>query len=462
MAFRLISDPPDDEWGFTMSNTRTKPGSYRTPRLPDRAATRPGSRGGRTRGRLAIMTAAASAALVVLTACSSSSTSGSASSGSGTASGPSIKIGVIEPVDTSVYNTPDAVAAIKAAAYAQNQAGGINGHKIEIDFCNEAADPNKATTCARKMVSDKVVATVYTLSISGAGVQIADILKAAGIPQIDEASTSVPENGLLNSYNPVPGLTIEYAGIMHQAASQGLKKLFLYGGTTTTFGQVQKLALLDGIQVVGSTTMPNTVADFAPLIQKYSSSGADFALMGTSTNQEIALINAGATSGTKVRWATNIESLTPDAIKTLGSKMDGMLLAGGLPPISATADFSDLKTFAAQVAAYHQASGDADANVATMSQGALGARASVGAIVAVARTVPDVTAASLTQALDSAKGLQLPLIGSWTPSNRLPSPFQAYSNANVYLLTVQNSQVVLDKSAKSPYDAWSTMTAFSS
>src|SRR5208282_5677208 len=125
------------------------------------------------------------AALSLLGAGCSSSSSGSGSSSSSASAAP-IKVGVIVPENTQIYNVPDVVAAMRAAAYAENKAGGLNGRKVVVDFCNEEANPNQATACARQMISDGVVATDYTLSVAQAGPQIDAILQAAGIPQLME------------------------------------------------------------------------------------------------------------------------------------------------------------------------------------------------------------------------------------------------------------------------------------
>src|SRR5258708_5331164 len=108
----------------------------------------------RLRAPTAVAAVAAVAALGLLTAgCAGSSGSSAATSNAVTSNAP-IKVGVIVPENTQIYNTPDIVAAVRAAAYAENQAGGLGGRKVVVDFCNEQANPNQATACARQMISD--------------------------------------------------------------------------------------------------------------------------------------------------------------------------------------------------------------------------------------------------------------------------------------------------------------------
>ena len=57
---------------------------------------------------------------------------------------------------------------MRAAARAINAAGGVNGHPLVVDSCNDQGDPNLSATCARKMVSDHVVATFGDISAGNA------------------------------------------------------------------------------------------------------------------------------------------------------------------------------------------------------------------------------------------------------------------------------------------------------
>ncbi len=109
-------------------------------------------------------------AVIVLIAASAcgSSTKPSAASGGTTATtatsavgatscahptGTPIVIGSIHPVGTVEQNDPDVVAAIRAGARGVNCHGGIDGHPVTVDWCNEGGSPNTASACARKMAN---------------------------------------------------------------------------------------------------------------------------------------------------------------------------------------------------------------------------------------------------------------------------------------------------------------------
>src|SRR5215471_746227 len=97
-----------------------------------------------------LATGALATALTLLTACSSgSSTNGAALTGK--TSGPAISIGLLAPTGTSAGNYDDDLAGAMAAARALNAAGGIKGHPIKIDYCNESNNVNQAAACARRL-----------------------------------------------------------------------------------------------------------------------------------------------------------------------------------------------------------------------------------------------------------------------------------------------------------------------
>jgi branched-chain amino acid transport system substrate-binding protein len=60
--------------------------------------------------------------------------------------------------------------------------GGVAGHPITLDVCQDGQTPAGTTNCVNQMIADKVVAVVY--GVSGQGGTIQTGLKAANIPLI--------------------------------------------------------------------------------------------------------------------------------------------------------------------------------------------------------------------------------------------------------------------------------------
>jgi branched-chain amino acid transport system substrate-binding protein len=101
----------------------------------------------------------AAAAGVLLAACSSG---GGGATGSGpSAAGPKlngspIKLGMI----MNPNYLPFAPSGAQAAIAAINAAGGVKGHPLELDVCNNQGDANAAAACARQLANDSsVIAT---------------------------------------------------------------------------------------------------------------------------------------------------------------------------------------------------------------------------------------------------------------------------------------------------------------
>src|ERR1700733_11110992 len=118
---------------------------------------------------------------VVATACGSSSGSSGSSSGGSASAGP-VKVMVLGSLQSQALSAPGILYGVTAGADEINAAGGLGGHKVVVVSCNDQLDINQASACARQAVSDKVLASVGSLTIYGDAV--VPILKAAGIPDV--------------------------------------------------------------------------------------------------------------------------------------------------------------------------------------------------------------------------------------------------------------------------------------
>jgi branched-chain amino acid transport system substrate-binding protein len=114
---------------------------------------------------------------------------GDSGSGSGGDTGP-IKIGVPAPLSgDSASAGQDIVAAAKVAASEINDAGGINGRKIEIVAEDDACSAQQGAQAAQKLVNSGVVAVAGGYC-SGAAVPAAPIFGRSNIPFVLDASTN--------------------------------------------------------------------------------------------------------------------------------------------------------------------------------------------------------------------------------------------------------------------------------
>jgi len=63
---------------------------------------------------------------------------------------------------------------------ALNASGGLGGKQVRLVSCNDQNNPNQIALCARKMVTQKVVAVVGGVMVNGP--TATQILQPAGIP----------------------------------------------------------------------------------------------------------------------------------------------------------------------------------------------------------------------------------------------------------------------------------------
>jgi branched-chain amino acid transport system substrate-binding protein len=145
-------------------------------------------------GALRLMASAVFFALLIalLAGCGggSSSTSSSppetkAASGEGSsegAEGSPVKFMTIVPLSGNNLTFPAEAAAAEATVKSINAEGGIAGHPIELNVCDDKNDPNEASKCAREAVEEDAVGVVGSYSLFGENIM--SILQPAAIPYV--------------------------------------------------------------------------------------------------------------------------------------------------------------------------------------------------------------------------------------------------------------------------------------
>src|SRR5437870_3922726 len=123
------------------------------------------------RGKPRMVIVGLMAAALVATACSSSSKKGVSSSANNTgataandvlgtpkaATGTPVSIGfVTDAKGTSVDNSSEIPAAQAAVKYANAYLGGIGGHPIKLDICDDKQTPSGTSDCDNQLITDKV------------------------------------------------------------------------------------------------------------------------------------------------------------------------------------------------------------------------------------------------------------------------------------------------------------------
>ncbi len=297
--------------------------------------------------------AAALGVAVLAGACSSSNSnspattgstggsSGAVSSGGAAATGSPIQIMTISPSGTASVNFPDIPTVLNAYARSVNGKGGIAGHPLKVDYCNDKNDPNAAAACARKAVSDRDIAVVGSFTTFGDSVT--PILAAANVPDIATNAVSATEYTSPISYPLVPG-PIGFAALGAKAGSECTTTDVVTIDIPATAALAPFIAqgLASAKKTVAKTVkVPPTATDYSSIVS--ATKGADCvvsALPGALLNVYLAK----ATSlGVKQKFFAPAGGVGSDSLKQFGAQLEGSYTISSFPVASDPA-WADLKS----------------------------------------------------------------------------------------------------------------------
>jgi ABC-type branched-subunit amino acid transport system substrate-binding protein len=286
-------------------------------------------------GAKVAIVAALLCAVPVLAACGGSDSESAAAGGGsagGSGGGDPIKIFVYGPFEAKGFSLPGLKTGPEAAVKKVNDAGGINGRKLELLSCNDGNDPNQAAGCARQAVQDKAVAVVGGLTTFEA--QITPILERAGIPVVGA--------------NPLTDFTSKaYFPLSGGGASSffGLAKALVanpkcdkkvgvviedYAATEGAAALVQLGVVASGGTFTGTSKAPQGARDFAPAV---AAAAAKAGCLGFFSGPQTApqIVTAMKQSG-KVTVIGSIDSAVAPALAVLGKDADGIVVTTNFLP----------------------------------------------------------------------------------------------------------------------------------
>ena len=399
---------------------------------------------------------------MVLSACSSSSKSGSSTAGSSTtagsptseggsgtqATGSPVKVGTINSVGVPALDYPDMVAAVRAAARDLNAHGGLAGHPIEVDFCNSAGTANGEASCAQKLVSDHVVATIGDLTPFSPDTTA--ILRQGGIARIGIVPENPPDEfNAPNVFLFDGGPAFDYAAVPQLAKMLGYKSMVLVtlaasaGSALVTL--TNEAAQKTGVKVASTILMPASVADFTPYAAQVQRQNVQLVSIGQIETNVIGLMKALGSLGVQTHYAINNTILEQSDYALIGEPANSLYIVGRMPPFSAQAQFPALGHFIEDMNA-EAAAGDSAAQMSKVRPIAVEPWLALLALPeALSQAhVTDVTASTVMSAMNSAKSLNMQgITPDWTPSNPGPPNYARVAQAYEYFIKVQNGQTSL-------------------
>ena len=148
--------------------------------------------------------ATATLAVGLLAGCGTKDEGGSSSEGGGNG-GDTIKIGINLELTGGVasYGTSEK-AGIDLAVDEINEAGGVDGKKLELVTVDNKSEPAEATSAALKLIDKDKVVAIIGAATSGATIAQADIANSKKTPLISPSGTSpsvtVKDDGSVNEF----------------------------------------------------------------------------------------------------------------------------------------------------------------------------------------------------------------------------------------------------------------------
>jgi ABC-type branched-subunit amino acid transport system substrate-binding protein len=222
---------------------------------------------------------------------------------------------------------PDAEAAMTAAVDSINANGGVNGHKLTLDLCDDKFDPNLASTCARTAVSNHDVAVVSAFSAFTP--QIVPILAAAGIPFINEGPAAPIDFTSPDEFPLSGGTPVAYASVGQELVEAGCKKVGAVVDGTTVNEQAA-VWLEKGVKSKGasyvSVQVSDSAVDFTSPVAQLESDGAQCLVPDTPPPFGAKIVTAVEQSGKKLPIGAVSAEFSDQTLKTLGSQADGLIM----------------------------------------------------------------------------------------------------------------------------------------
>jgi ABC-type branched-subunit amino acid transport system substrate-binding protein len=278
--------------------------------------------------RIALIAVAA----LVLAGCSAANTGDGGSTAAKDTS--PIKLYQISEVQSAAISLPFTKTSAQAAVDEINAKGGINGRKLELTTCNEAADPNTGVKCAQTAVQDPdMVAMVGNFSLFGD--QINPVIDAGKIPNIglDMVSASDAKSATSFPFDiGVPGYAAEpYVAKTYLKAQKVAYIVPDTGGAKAVVSYIQTGAKAAGVDIVAEITVPTDATDYTQFVAKAEDAGATALLSGMTAPGNLALWKALQSTGSKIKTVMSDGGVSAALLQQAGTVSDGNYVISSVP-----------------------------------------------------------------------------------------------------------------------------------
>jgi branched-chain amino acid transport system substrate-binding protein len=360
-------------------------------------------------------------AALVATGCSSSSSSKATTGGTPApetnvfgpakaATGTEIKIGLINDGKTQTIDDSSEVPAAQAAAsYANDYLGGIAGHKIVLDTCDDKGTPSGTTDCDNQMIADHV--PVVLNGVTGNGDPLLKNIEAAGIPLVVYGSSVQSILASKDAFVLTNGLTAAFAGPAKIGQLAGAKRGAVFViDVPAASGPAQQLDppifKNAGIVPVDVVAIPPGVADMSSQVQAELNKKPDIVQVFGDVTFCTSALKALKTLGYTGTIVVIAQCIDANSGKSLSGGYSGMKVVTSYTTDPAD---SDVKIYKAAMAKYSPGTAPYANGVTTGGYAVM-----LGLVRGLSALTGDVTPASVKAALASAPAAPLPFGGGAT------------------------------------------------
>lgn len=267
---------------------------------------------------------------------------------------------------SSSLSLADAEAGVKARVAQINASGGINGHKIDMTYCNDNFNSDTAEACARTAVQNGDVAIVG--GASGVSPDIFPIIQQAGIPWLAGTGSGGPIEQTSTMSYPLTGGTqsveVGMGRILTDLGDKNIVVIVADAAAAFPAGDAVKQGLTLGGGTSSRVLATIGAPDFSSVASAALSHHPDGIAVASIPTDAPRIILALRQAGFKGPISTLAGIVSEQAIQSLGTNAANLYLLSDIMPTTYTSN-PDIQAFTAGM----KADGYSAANIDTLSLG---------------------------------------------------------------------------------------------